>query len=376
MHFNPPSSYANSPVPRIVRRRRARTSYGTPTRPSAFIRTRTRRLFVRPGRPRNALKLAEAAYKQASELRVLPPLWSYAHPQADRTGPDRWRTTPPGDPENSLFTTGGGEAVETGMEACKQLTLKLAAQPLKAQGHQPLHRVYTARRRGPLSTPASQRRRRCSAAGEGAPQGRQHQHSTPAPPEYGDRPRGLRSLGPPNETTGRSRWRARDTVAAVFLEPGAELRRLLPAAARLLQRRPRESCNSTDVLLVPTRIICPSAGWARCSASRQVRLRPGTIITAAKGLTSGYSPSARAGQRPNRRAVLVGQRLLPARLYLRRAIRYRGGRVGQPRHLRARGPQPAHPRQRGRVPFDAGEAVDLADRRDVRGGGTSTASNW
>jgi adenosylmethionine-8-amino-7-oxononanoate aminotransferase len=62
-------------------------------------------------------ELAEAAAKQAQELAFMP-LWSYAHPNAIELA-ERVANYAPGDLNRVFFTTGGGEAVETGWKLAK-----------------------------------------------------------------------------------------------------------------------------------------------------------------------------------------------------------------------------------------------------------------
>ncbi len=75
-------------------------------------------------------ELAEAAYKQASELAFFP-LWSYAHPPAIELA-DRLADYAPGDLNKVFFTTGGGEAVETAWKLAKQY-FKLVGKPAKTK---------------------------------------------------------------------------------------------------------------------------------------------------------------------------------------------------------------------------------------------------
>ena len=157
---------------------------------------------------------------------------------------------------------------------------------------------------------------------------------------------------------------------------GAELRRLLPAAARLLRAGPRDLRPVRRAPGLRRGRSARSAASATMFALRRFGYSP-DIITCAKGMTSGYSPiGAMIASDRLVEPFRHGRRLLPARLHLRRPPGLRRGGPGQPRHLRARGPQPARARQRGRVPGHAGEAARPADRRRrPRRRATSTGSS-
>ena len=64
-------------------------------------------------------ELAEAAAKQAETLAFFP-LWSYATPSAIELS-ERIAGYAPGDLNRVFFTTGGGEAVEVGVEAGQEV---------------------------------------------------------------------------------------------------------------------------------------------------------------------------------------------------------------------------------------------------------------
>ncbi len=75
-------------------------------------------------------ELAEAAAKQAKELSFFP-VWTFAHPNAIELA-ERIASYAPGDLNRVFFTTGGGEAVETAWKAAKQY-FKLTGKPLKTK---------------------------------------------------------------------------------------------------------------------------------------------------------------------------------------------------------------------------------------------------
>ena len=123
MHFTKQSSYADTAVPTIVRGEGARVF---DVHGKGYLDGLSGLFVVQAGHGRR--ELAEAAFKQASELAFFP-LWSYAHPQAIELA-DRLADLAPGDLNKVFFTTGGGEAVETAWKLAKQYW-KLAGQPMK-----------------------------------------------------------------------------------------------------------------------------------------------------------------------------------------------------------------------------------------------------
>ena len=123
MHFTRMSSYAQAPVPTIVRGQGARI-YDIAGQEYLDGAGRAVRGPGRDGRE----ELARAAYDQAKELAFFP-LWSYAHPPAIDLA-DRLASYAPGDLNKVFFTTGGGEAVETAWKLAKQY-FKLVGKPMK-----------------------------------------------------------------------------------------------------------------------------------------------------------------------------------------------------------------------------------------------------
>ncbi len=132
-----------------------------------------------------------------------------------------------------------------------------------------------------------------------------------------------------------------DTVAAVFLEPVQNSGGCFPPPPGYFQRV-REICDRHDVLLVSDEMICAFGRLGDDVRLRAVRLRPGH-----HHLRQGHDLRLLPHRRDDRLATGCSSRsstatnYFAARLHLRRPPGVRRGRAGQPRHLRARGPQPA-----------------------------------
>ena len=277
MHFTRLSSYANSPVPTIVRGEGARIFdiHG-----KSYLDGLAGLFVVQAGHGRK--ELAEAAYKQAGELGFFP-LWSYATPPAIELA-DRLADLAPGDLNKVFFTTGGGEAVETAWKLAKQY-FKLVGKPMK---HKVISRnvAYHGTPQGALSiTGIPDAKKYFEPLVPGA-------HKVPntnfyRAPEHGD---DLEAFG---------RWAADaidqaiemegpDTVACVFLEPVQNSGGCFPPPPGYLQRV-REICDKHDVLLVSDEVICAFGRLGTTFACDKFGFVP-DMITCAKGLTSGYSP--------------------------------------------------------------------------------------
>ena len=137
---------------------------------------------------------------------------------------------------------------------------------------------------------------------------------------------------------------------------GAELRRLLPAAARLLPAGPRD-LRPHDVLLVSDEVICAFGRLGRLFGCDRYGYVP-DIITCAKGMTSGYSPIG---------AMIATDRIIEPFLQRRRRRSRTATRSAATRcRPRSRWPTSTSSSargststcgQRGRVPRDAGEAA-------------------
>ena len=277
MHFTRQSSYATAPVPTIVRGEGARIfdSNGR-----SYLDGLAGLFVVQAGHGRK--ELAEAAYKQASELAFFP-LWSYAHPPAIELA-DRLADLAPGDLNKVFFTTGGGEAVETAWKLAKQY-FKLVGKPLK---YKVISRAvaYHGTPQGALSITgipaAKQMFEPLVPGGIKVPNTNFYRA-----PEHGD---DLEDFG---------RWAADqiemaiemegpDTVACVFLEPVQNSGGCFPPPPGYFQRV-REICDRHDVLLVSDEVICAFGRLGTTFACDKFDYVP-DMITCAKGLTSGYSP--------------------------------------------------------------------------------------
>jgi adenosylmethionine-8-amino-7-oxononanoate aminotransferase len=277
MHFTRMSSYADAPVPTIVRGEGARIFDSTGR---SYIDGLAGLFVVQAGHGRR--ELAEAAMKQASELAFFP-LWSYAHPPAIELA-DRLASYAPGDLNKVFFTTGGGEAVETAWKLAKQY-FKLVGKPMK---HKVISRsiAYHGTPQGALSiTGIPDARKYFEPLVPGA-----HKVANTnfyRAPEHGD---DLEAFG---------RWAADqidiaiemegpDTVACVFLEPVQNSGGCFPPPPGYFQRV-REICDKHDVLLVSDEVICAFGRLGTMFACDKFGYVP-DMITCAKGLTSGYSP--------------------------------------------------------------------------------------
>jgi adenosylmethionine-8-amino-7-oxononanoate aminotransferase len=277
MHFTRLSSYQNAPVPTIVRGEGARIfdSNG-----KSYLDGLAGLFVVQAGHGR--IELAEAAYKQASELAFFP-IWSYAHPPAIELA-DRLADYAPGDLNKVFFTTGGGEAVETAWKLAKQY-FKLVGKPLK---YKVISRsiAYHGTPQGALSiTGIPDAKKYFEPLVPGA-----HKVANTnfyRAPEHGD---DLEAFG---------RWAADqidiaiemegpDTVACVFLEPVQNSGGCFPPPPGYFQRV-REICDKHDVLLVSDEVICAFGRLGTMFACDKFGYVP-DMITCAKGMTSGYSP--------------------------------------------------------------------------------------
>ncbi|SOD74183.1 adenosylmethionine-8-amino-7-oxononanoate aminotransferase [Jatrophihabitans sp. GAS493] len=277
MHFTRHSSYAESPVPTIVR---GEGSYIYDINGRRYLDGLSGLFVVNAGHGRR--ELAEAAYKQASELSFFP-LWSYAHPPAIELA-DRLADYAPGDLNKVFFTTGGGEAVETAWKLAKHY-FKLIGKPMK---HKVISRAiaYHGTPHGALSiTGIPELKQMFEPLVPGA-------HKVPntnfyRAPEFGD---DLKEFG---------RWAADaieqailnegpDTVACVFLEPVQNAGGCFPPPPGYFQRV-REICDRYDVLLVSDEVICSFGRLGPMFACDKFDYIP-DMITCAKGMTSGYSP--------------------------------------------------------------------------------------
>jgi adenosylmethionine-8-amino-7-oxononanoate aminotransferase len=279
MHFSRMGSYAHGGVPTIVRGKGARIWDAAGAQ---YLDGLAGLFVVQVGHGR--LELAEAAYKQASQLGFFP-LWSYAHPAAIALA-ERLADYTPGDLNKVFFTTGGGEAVETAWKLAKQY-FKLVGKPMK---HKVISRAiaYHGTPQGALALTgipaAKQMFEPLTPGGFRVPNTNFYRA-----PEHGD---DLEAFG---------RWAADrieeaielegpDTVAAVFLEPVQNSGGCFPPPPGYFQRV-REICDRHDVLLVSDEVICAFGRLGSMFACSKFGYVP-DMITCAKGMTSGYAPLA------------------------------------------------------------------------------------
>jgi adenosylmethionine-8-amino-7-oxononanoate aminotransferase len=277
MHFTRMSSYKDAPVPTIVRGEGARI-FDADGR--SYLDGLSGLFVVQVGHGRK--ELAEAAYKQASQLAFFP-LWSYAHPPAIELA-DRLADLAPGDLNKVFFTTGGGEAVETAWKLAKQY-FKLTGQPMK---HKVISRsiAYHGTPQGALSiTGIPDAKKWFEPLVPGA-----HKAANTnfyRAPEHGD---DLEAFGrwAADEIERAIEMEGPDTVAAVFVEPVQNSGGCFPPPPGYFQRL-REICDRHDVLLVSDEVICAFGRLGTMFGCDKFGYVP-DIITCAKGLTSGYSP--------------------------------------------------------------------------------------
>jgi adenosylmethionine-8-amino-7-oxononanoate aminotransferase len=277
MHFTRQSSYADSPVPTIVRGEGARIF---DVHGKSYLDGLSGLFVVQAGHGRR--ELAEVAARQASELAFFP-LWSYATPPAIELA-DRLAELAPGDLNKVFFTTGGGEAVETAWKLAKQY-FKLVGKPMK---HKVISRniAYHGTPQGALSItgiPDAKKYFEPLVPGAHKAQNTNFYRA----PEHGD------------DLVAFGRWAADsieqaiefegpDTVACVFLEPVQNSGGCFPPPPGYLQRV-REICDRHDVLLVSDEVICAFGRLGTMFAADKFGFQP-DMITCAKGMTSGYSP--------------------------------------------------------------------------------------
>ena len=308
-------------------------------------------------------ELAEAAAKQAATL-AFHPLWSYAHPGAIELA-EKIAGYAPGDLNRVFFTTGGGEAVESAWKLAKHY-FKLTGKPTK---HKVISRAiaYHGTPQGALSI--------TGIPGMKAPfeplvpsTFRVPEHQLLPRSRARRRPRGLRPLGGRPDRRGHRvrgpRHRRRGVPRA-----GAELRWLLPAAARLLPAGPRD-------LRRVRRAAGHRRGHLRVRPARpHVRRRALRLPARHHHLRQGPHLRLRPARRDDRQrpadgAVPAGAQLVPARLHLRRPPGLDRGGAEEPRDLRGGEDQRARARPtRARSARPWRGCTDLPIVGDVRGDG-------
>jgi len=277
MHFTRLSSYAEHPVPVIVR---GSGPYVWDDAGRRYLDGLSGLFVVQAGHGRS--ELAEAAAKQAGELAFFP-LWSYAHPKAVELA-ERLADLAPGDLNRVFFTTGGGEAVESAWKLARQY-FKLTGRPTK---YKVISRAiaYHGTTMGALALtgiPAAKVDFEPLVPGAVKVPNTNFYRA----PEHGDDP------------VAFGRWAADqialaiemegpDTVAAVFLEPVQNSGGCFPPPPGYFQRV-REICDRYNVLLVSDEVICAFGRLGEYFGASRYGYQP-DMITCAKGMTSGYSP--------------------------------------------------------------------------------------
>jgi adenosylmethionine-8-amino-7-oxononanoate aminotransferase len=277
MHFTRLSSYAESPVPTIAR---GDGAYIYDVNGKRYLDALSGLFVVQVGHGRK--ELAEAAYKQASELAFFP-LWSYAHPPAIELA-DRLADYAPGDLNKVFFTTGGGEAVETAWKLAKHY-FKLMGKPAKTKVIS-RNIAYHGTPHGALSitgVPAMKTMFEPLVPGAIKVPNTNFYRAV----EHRD---DLKEFGlwAADQIEQAIEFEGPDTVAAVFLEPVQNSGGCFPPPPGYFQRV-REICDRHDVLLVSDEVICAFGRLGTMFAADKFDFVP-DMITCAKGMTSGYSP--------------------------------------------------------------------------------------
>jgi len=267
MHFTRMSSHATAPVPVIAR---GEGPYIWDEHGKRYLDGLSGLFVVQVGHGRS--ELAEAAYKQASELAFFP-LWSYAHPKAVELA-ERLASLAPSDLNRVFFTTGGGEAVESAWKLARQY-FKLRGKPTK---YKVISRsiAYHGTTMGALSI-------------TGIPGARQDFEPL-VPGAFKVPNTNLEAFGcwAADSIAQMIEFEGPDTVAAVVLEPVQNSGGCFPPPPGYFARV-REICDSYDVLLVSDEVICAFGRLGHYFAAGRYGYTP-DIITCAKGMTSGYSP--------------------------------------------------------------------------------------
>ncbi|HWB35351.1 MAG TPA: aspartate aminotransferase family protein [Rugosimonospora sp.] len=278
MHFTRMSSYADAPVPVIVR---GDGPYIYDASGRRYLDGLAGLFVVQAGHGRQ--ELAEAAAKQAAELAYFP-LWSYAHPKAVELA-ERLTALTPGDLNKVFFTTGGSEAVETAWKLARAYFKKVG----KPGKHKAITRniAYHGTSMGALSltglpgiksdfeplvpstfrVPNTNYYRRPAGSGD-------------TPEEFG--------IWAADRIAEAIEFEGPDTVACVYLEPVQNSGGCFPPPPGYFQRV-REICDAYDVLLVSDEVICAFGRLGEYFGAQRYGYQP-DIITCAKGLTSGYVP--------------------------------------------------------------------------------------
>jgi adenosylmethionine-8-amino-7-oxononanoate aminotransferase len=277
MHFTRMGSFATKPVP-IVERGEGAYIYDSNGR--RYLDALSGLFVVQAGYGRE--EIADAADKQMRKLAYFP-IWSYATPPAIELA-DRLAALAPRDLNKVFFSSGGGESVETAWKVAKQY-FKLTGKPHKTKV---ISRAvaYHGTTQGALSiTGVPNFKHAYEPLVPGS-------HRVPNTDFY----RAPDHLAEDEKTFGL--WAANrveeailaegpDSIAAVFVEPVQNAGGSIPPPAGYFERL-REICDAHDVLLVSDEVICAYGRLGTMFGCDKFGYEP-DIITAAKGLTSGYA---------------------------------------------------------------------------------------
>ncbi len=278
MHFTRMSTYADKPVPTIVR---GEGAYIWDAEGKKYLDALSGLFVVQAGHGR--AELAEVMAEQARTLAFFP-IWSYAHPKAIELA-DRLAAESPGDLNKVFFATGGAEAVETAWKVAKQY-FRLTGRPGK---YKVISRAiaYHGTTQGALSITGVPP---FKAPFEPLVPGSHRVPNTnfyraPEPVALDEKAFGLWAANRVEEAILEE---GPDTVAAVFVEPVQNAGGCFPPPPGYFERL-REICDTYDVLLVSDEVICAYGRLGTMFGAQKFGYQP-DIITSAKGLTSGYSP--------------------------------------------------------------------------------------
>jgi adenosylmethionine-8-amino-7-oxononanoate aminotransferase len=288
LHFTQMGSYEDADVPIIVR---GEGPYVWDSKGRRYLDGLSGLFVTQVGHGRR--ELAEAAYRQASELAYFP-LWSYAHPSAVELS-ERLAGLAPGALNRVFFTTGGSEAVESAWKLARQY-FRVTGQPGRFKV---LSRdiAYHGTTMGALSITGLPG---IKAPFEPLVPGSVRVANTNfyRAPEHGD---DLEAFGrwAADDIERRILMEGADTVAAVYLEPVQNAGGCFPPPPGYFARV-RQICDRYGVLMVSDEVICAFGRLGEWFGAQRYDYQP-DMITVAKGLTSGYSPLG---------ALLVDDRLM------------------------------------------------------------------
>ena len=366
MHFTRMSSYNNGDIPVIVR---GSGPYVYDDKGKRYLDGLAGLFVSMVGHGRT--ELAEAASKQASELAYFP-LWSYAHPAAVELAA-RLAQLAPGDLNRVFFTTSGSEAVESAWKLAKSY-FKRTGEPAR---YKVLSREYAyhGTSMGALAVTGLSAIKHDF---EPLPPGGVRVPNTNfyrAPEFVADDETEVRRLGRRRDRAGHPA-RGRRVGRGRVPRAGAELRRLLHPAARLLP------AGAADLRQV-RRAAGLGRGDLRVRAARLLlRVRAVRLPARHHHLRQGRHLrllAARRHDRPRRAdgAVPARRRDVPARHHVRRAPGVVRRRPGQPGRLRAGRPARQRAGERGGLPRRRWRSCSTCRSSATSAApATSTASSW